>query len=37
VAWNPLRSEREMFRFLMQVGAFCIVVIVLVVVLRAIF
>jgi Tfp pilus assembly protein PilN len=37
VAWNPLRSERDMFRFLMQVGAFCVVVIVLVVVIRAIF
>jgi hypothetical protein len=35
--WNPLRSERDMFRFLVQVGAFCLAIIVLVVVLRAIF
>jgi hypothetical protein len=35
--WNPLRSERDMFRFLVQVGAFCLAIIVLVIVLRAIF
>jgi hypothetical protein len=35
--WNPLRSERDMFRFLLQVGAFCIFVIVVALVLRAIF
>jgi hypothetical protein len=37
VAWNPLRSERDMFRFLMQVGAVCLVIVVIVLVLRAIF
>lgn len=35
--WNPLRSERDMFRFLLQVGAGALILIVLVVVLRAIF
>jgi hypothetical protein len=35
--WNPLESERAMFRFLVQVGAVCVVVAVIVVVLRAIF
>jgi hypothetical protein len=35
--WNPLRSEQDMFRFLLQVGAFAVFVIVVVVVLRAIF
>jgi hypothetical protein len=35
--WNPLRSERDMFRFLVQVGVVCLAVIVIVVVLRAIF
>jgi hypothetical protein len=35
--WNPLRSEREMFRFLVQVMAVAAAVIVLVVLLRAIF
>jgi hypothetical protein len=35
--WNPLRSERDMFRFLVQVGAFCLAIIVLVIALRAIF
>jgi hypothetical protein len=35
--WNPLESERSMFRFLVQVGAFCLAVVVIVVVLRAIF
>jgi Tfp pilus assembly protein PilN len=35
--WNPLRSERDMFRFLVQVGGVVVVLIVLVVVLRAIF
>jgi hypothetical protein len=35
--WNPLRSERDMFRFLLQVGLFCIAIVVIVVVLRAIF
>jgi hypothetical protein len=34
--WNPLRSERDMFRFLMQVGAVFLAIIVIVVVLRAI-
>ena len=34
--WNPLRSERDMFRFLVQVGLVCLAVIVIVVVLRAI-
>jgi hypothetical protein len=37
VAWNPLRSERDMFRFLMQVGAVCLVIVVIVLALRAIF
>jgi hypothetical protein len=35
--WNPLRSERDMFRFLLQVGVVCLAIVVLVVVLRAIF
>jgi hypothetical protein len=35
--WNPLRSERDMFRFLLQVGVVCLALVVLVVVLRAIF
>lgn len=35
--WNPLRSERDMFRFLVQVGVVCLAIIVIVVVLRAIF
>ena len=35
--WNPLRSERDMFRFLVQVGIAAAGVIVIVVVLRAIF
>jgi hypothetical protein len=35
--WNPLRSERDMFRFLVQVGLVCVAIIVIVVVLRAIF
>jgi hypothetical protein len=35
--WNPLRSEQAMFRFLLQVGAAAIFVVVVVVVLRAIF
>jgi hypothetical protein len=34
--WNPLRSERDMFRFLLQVGAFCAIVALIVVALRAI-
>jgi hypothetical protein len=34
--WNPLRSERAMFRFLMQVGALFLALILIVVVLRAI-
>jgi hypothetical protein len=34
--WNPLRSERDMFRFLLQVGAFCLAIAVIVIVLRAI-
>ncbi len=36
MSWNPLRSERDMFRFLLQVGAFFLAIIVIVVVLRAI-
>jgi Tfp pilus assembly protein PilN len=36
MSWNPLRSEREMFRFLMQVGGVVLALIVIVVVLRAI-
>ena len=35
--WNPLRSERDMFRFLMQVGGVVLVLILVIVVLRAIF
>jgi hypothetical protein len=35
--WNPLQSERHMFRFLLQVGVACVVIVVIVVVLRAIF
>jgi hypothetical protein len=35
--WNPLRSERDMFRFVVQVGVVCLAIIVIVVVLRAIF
>ena len=35
--WNPLRSERDMFRFLVQVGVVCLAIIVIVVVLRAVF
>jgi hypothetical protein len=34
--WNPLQSEQAMFRFLLQVAAFCGVVIVITVALRAI-
>jgi hypothetical protein len=34
--WNPLRSEQDMFRFLLQVGGVIVVLIVLVVILRAI-
>jgi hypothetical protein len=37
MAWNPLRSEREMFRFMVQVGLVCAAIVVIVVVLRAIF
>jgi hypothetical protein len=37
MAWNPLRSERDMFRFLMQVGVVCLAIVVLVLILRAIF
>jgi hypothetical protein len=37
MAWNPLRSERDMFRFLMQVGVVCLAIVVIVVILRAIF
>jgi hypothetical protein len=37
VAWNPLRSERDMFRFLIQVGIVCVAIVVIVVILRAIF
>jgi hypothetical protein len=35
--WNPLRSERDMFRFLLQVGIVCVAIIAIVVALRAIF
>jgi hypothetical protein len=35
--WNPLRSERDMFRFLVQLGLVCLAIGVIVVVLRAIF
>jgi hypothetical protein len=35
--WNPLRSEREMFRFLVQVAVVAAAVIVLAVLIRAIF
>jgi hypothetical protein len=35
--WNPLRSERDMFRFLVQVAAVCVAIAVIVVLLRAIF
>jgi len=35
--WNPLRSEQDMFKFLLQVGAFAVFVIVVVLVVRAIF
>ena len=35
--WNPLRSERDMFRFVVQVGLVCLAIVVIVVVLRAIF
>ena len=35
--WNPLRSERDMFRFVVQVGVVCLAIVVIVVVLRAIF
>jgi hypothetical protein len=35
--WNPLRSERDMFRFLVQVGVVCLAIIAIVLVVRAIF
>jgi hypothetical protein len=35
--WNPLRSERDMFRFLIQVGIFFLAIVAIVVILRAIF
>jgi len=35
--WNPLRSERDMFRFLLQVGAVAIGVVVIVELIKAIF
>jgi hypothetical protein len=35
--WNPLRSERDMFRFMLQVAVVCLAIVVLIVVLRAIF
>jgi hypothetical protein len=35
--WNPLRSERDMFRFLVQVAVVAAAVIVLVLLARAIF
>jgi hypothetical protein len=35
--WNPLRSERDMFRVLTQVGGVVLVLILIIVVLRAIF
>ena len=34
--WNPLRSERDMFRFLKQVGLVVLALIVVIVLLRAI-
>jgi hypothetical protein len=37
MTWNPLRSERDMFRFLVQVGVVCLAIVVLVLILRAIF
>jgi hypothetical protein len=37
VSWNPLRSERDMFRFMVQVGAVCLAIVVVVLILRAIF
>jgi hypothetical protein len=35
--WNPLRSERDMFRFLMQVFVVCVAIVLIVVLIRAIF
>jgi hypothetical protein len=35
--WNPLRSEQAMFRFLLQVGAGLVVIVVIVLLIRAIF
>jgi hypothetical protein len=35
--WNPLRSEKAMFRFLIQVGLVAVVLVVLVLLVRAIF
>ena len=35
--WNPLRSERAMFRFFLQVGGVTLGLIVIILVLRAIF
>jgi hypothetical protein len=35
--WNPLRSERDMFRFLVQVGVVCLALVAIVLALRAIF
>jgi hypothetical protein len=35
--WNPLKSERAMFGFLIQVGVVALAVIVVVLVVRAIF
>ncbi len=35
--WNPLRSERDMFRLLVQVGIVCVAIAVIAVILRTIF
>jgi hypothetical protein len=35
--WNPLRSEQDMFRFLLQVGLAAIALVAIVLLLRAIF
>jgi hypothetical protein len=37
MAWNPLRSERDMFRFLIQVGIVCVAIVLIVVLIRTIF
>jgi hypothetical protein len=35
--WNPLRSERDMFRFLLQVFVVCVAIALIVLLIRAIF